>query len=311
MVKGIIYMYTSPSGKSYIGQTTNEKARKKLWNSSKYHYAGDKIDRARAKYGNNSFVYQVLFTKEFCSKEIAKFWLNVVESYYIQEYNTVEKGYNCEYGGGGNSNHSGAINHHHGGYKLSEETKKRIGLGGKAWMNTPEGKLKMSNARKGIHRKKGYRIEKKFKPVVQLSLSGEFLQEFASIRDASEYINIKNCHVNISNVCKGKRDTANGYRWMYSEDYYKYCVNKNITDVPERVQKMLRNIELKKEKNIIRPSFCKKIVQMDLESNVIHQFDSVKEAADFLKKSRTSISQCLNGKRKSAFGYKWKYLDCA
>ena len=30
-MKGIIYKYTSPSGKVYIGQTTNEKKRKRVF----------------------------------------------------------------------------------------------------------------------------------------------------------------------------------------------------------------------------------------------------------------------------------------
>lgn len=33
MVVGIIYRYISPSGKSYIGQTTNENIRREHWNT--------------------------------------------------------------------------------------------------------------------------------------------------------------------------------------------------------------------------------------------------------------------------------------
>jgi hypothetical protein len=77
MVRGIIYKYTSPSGKSYIGQTTNEELRRKLWNSSCYHYAGTKIDRARNKYKNTNFNYTILFEKNFSTKEIAIIWLNI------------------------------------------------------------------------------------------------------------------------------------------------------------------------------------------------------------------------------------------
>lgn len=65
MVRGIIYRYLSPSGKSYIGQTTNEKLRRRSWMSDKYHYAGAKIDRARAKYGSSSFLYEVLSEKYY------------------------------------------------------------------------------------------------------------------------------------------------------------------------------------------------------------------------------------------------------
>mgnify|MGYP002508894209 CR=1 FL=1 len=60
-MKGIIYKYTSPSGKVYIGQTTNEKKRKRVFlNENNEDYAGLKINNARKKYGPKSFKYEVL-----------------------------------------------------------------------------------------------------------------------------------------------------------------------------------------------------------------------------------------------------------
>lgn len=221
MFVGIIYRYTSPNGKSYIGQTINEKLRRKLWNSPRYHYAGDKIDRARAKYGKESFDYSILFKREFSTKEIASIWLNIAEQYFIQLYDSVNGGYNCEFGGGGNPNHTGAINHHHGGYKLSEETKRRIGEASRLRQNTPEGRAKMVEARIGRTKSRGYRIESKYKPVIQLTKEGVFIQEFASIRDAGEAVanNSKSLRANISAVCRGKRETADGYKWVFKENY--------------------------------------------------------------------------------------------
>ena len=60
---GIIYKYTSPSGKIYIGQTMNEKERRKKF-LGKSSYAGEKIDTARKIYGPSSFIYEVLETFE-------------------------------------------------------------------------------------------------------------------------------------------------------------------------------------------------------------------------------------------------------
>ena len=42
MVEGIIYRYISPSGKSYIGQTTSENVRREHWNTLG-PYVGRKI----------------------------------------------------------------------------------------------------------------------------------------------------------------------------------------------------------------------------------------------------------------------------
>ena len=221
MIRGIIYKYTSPNGKAYIGQTIQEEVRRKLWNSLRYHYAGEKIDRARAKYGYSSFTYELLFEKIFTTKEIALLWLNITEKYYIQLYDTVSNGYNCEYGGGGNAVHTGAINHHHGGYKLSEETRRRIGKASRLRQNTPEGRAKMVEARRGRTKSRGYRIEAKYKPIIQLTKEGVFIQEFASIRDAGEAVanNSKSLRANISAVCRGRRESAGGYKWVFKENY--------------------------------------------------------------------------------------------
>ena len=50
-MRGVIYKYTSPSGKVYIGQTLNEYMRKFMWKNVNHPYAGPYINRARTKYG--------------------------------------------------------------------------------------------------------------------------------------------------------------------------------------------------------------------------------------------------------------------
>lgn len=101
MIIGIIYKYTSPSGKSYIGQTTNESLRRKNWFNSKYHYAGRKIDRARKKYGRDKFSYEILVKNTYSSREIAIEDLNRLEIYYIGLYDSYRNGYNSTIGGDG------------------------------------------------------------------------------------------------------------------------------------------------------------------------------------------------------------------
>lgn len=50
--------------------------------------------------------------------------------------------------------------------------------------------------------------------VNQYDLSGNFVKEFNSCKDAEKYFN-KNSS-NISNCCKGRLKTAYGYKWKYS-----------------------------------------------------------------------------------------------
>lgn len=101
--QGIIYKYTSPSGKVYIGQTIDEDRRKYMheWNAnngiSGYFY------NAIRKYGFDSFEYQVLFSTASNNVNRLKYLLNTMESYYIRKYkaNNPQFGYNLTEGGEG------------------------------------------------------------------------------------------------------------------------------------------------------------------------------------------------------------------
>ena len=87
MIEGIIYRYISPSGKSYIGQTTNEVYRRRMWfGKGRYTGGRSKIDRARNQYSGI---------------EAATLDLNKWETYYIGYYDTYKNGYNSTLGGDG------------------------------------------------------------------------------------------------------------------------------------------------------------------------------------------------------------------
>ena len=49
----------------------------------------------------------------------------------------------------------------------------------------------------------------------------------------------------------------------------------------------------------------KKVIQLDLNDNVLNEFESMVQAEQETGVSRRNISSCCNGKRKSAGGYKW------
>lgn len=111
-----IYKYTSPSGKSYIGQTKN------LINRHKWHQ--DKNSNCRAlgyaikKYGIDAFILEVLEAR--LTLEVA----NIREEELIREHNTLSPaGYNLKRGG-----------HNHA---LLEETKQRISESNKGKHSRP------------------------------------------------------------------------------------------------------------------------------------------------------------------------------
>ena len=97
---GLIYMRTSPSGKSYIGQTIqSEQTRwnqhcRDAYNCSSPLYETI-LSKAIRKYGKNNFSVTIL------KDNIPKEELNQYEEYYIQLYNTYFNGYNSSFGGEG------------------------------------------------------------------------------------------------------------------------------------------------------------------------------------------------------------------
>lgn len=53
--------------------------------------------------------------------------------------------------------------------------------------------------------------------VVQLSMSGEYIATFASIKEASDALGIQRASISI--CCRKPNRTGKGYRWMYLSDY--------------------------------------------------------------------------------------------
>lgn len=53
------------------------------------------------------------------------------------------------------------------------------------------------------------RVAKRVKPVLQFDLNGNFIQEYPSIKQAAEALNIDNS--SIAKVCKNKYNQCGGY----------------------------------------------------------------------------------------------------
>lgn len=123
-----IYKITSPTNRSYIGQSINIIKRwgeyKRL--SCKYQ---DKLYKSFLKYGIENHKFEII---QKCSIEE----LNTLEEKYVLEFKCVEEGLNIRYGGGARG-------------KVSEETKNKLRIInlGKKW--SEESKLKQSLATRG------------------------------------------------------------------------------------------------------------------------------------------------------------------
>jgi hypothetical protein len=120
--------------------------------------------------------------------------------------------------------------------------------------------------------------------VRQYDTNGNFIKEYDTITNASKATGA--CISKITAVAKGKRKTAGGFVWKYSNDKGITFNHKNVT---------------------YKKPTTKPVLQCDLNGTVIKEFQSVAEAARENNLNRENIIACLKGRIKSAYGYKWNY----
>lgn len=98
-MRGVIYKYTSPSGKCYIWQTSQEEKRKYRFLNLKQFYGSAKIDNARRKYLPENFKYEILYEYQADNLQELRDILGKKEIEFITKYNSINEGYNHQEGG--------------------------------------------------------------------------------------------------------------------------------------------------------------------------------------------------------------------
>ena len=209
MIEGIIYRYISPSGKSYIGQTTNEVYRRRMWfGKGRYTGGRSKIDRARKKYGPENFMYEVLLRNQYSGIEAATLDLNKWETYYIGYYDTYKNGYNSTLGGDGSR-----------GYTQSVEALQKISKSLKGRKKPNGFGSRVSSSLKGIaksveHRKKLSESKKNSgHKILQYSLTEEYIKTWDNIDEVAKTLGVS--RESIAGCCRGKSKTAHKFIWKY------------------------------------------------------------------------------------------------
>ena len=115
---------------------------------------------------------------------------------------------------------------------------------------------------------------------------------------------------------------GDGKHYVNYELIYNYFQQgKNIKEIcnltnynVDTISKCLKNfgITTKEIYSHSRKDFKKAVIQLDKNTNqIINIFNSISEANQFLNKNRAdrNISRVCQGERKTAYGYKWKYLN--
>lgn len=139
--------------------------------------------------------------------------------------------------------------------------------------------------RNGYNENKGCVGGHNARAIVCLSLNGEFVQRYDSAADA-EKDGFNN--VNVLLCCKNKLQTCKKHMFMFEDEYNSNGAKKYIKPVSANKRK---------------------VVQCDLNGNLIARYDSVQEASEKSGANRTTLSSVLSQKYKSANGFIFVYEE--
>ena len=213
-----IYLFTFPNGKKYCGYTSKKPSRR--WGKTGHNY--DKCPAVRnaiTHYGWENVQKEVIFTSTNQDEAFAK-EIEVIAELDLQN---PEKGYNLDRGG----------RPHGSGDHLTEEGRKKLSEHSKAMWQNPEfrearlkelrsrkptpqcieaSRIATSKRRKGVPPTNTIAVEQLDKD------TGEKIAEYLSASAAARAVMGEDIGCgNILNVCKGKRQTAYGYKWRFRD----------------------------------------------------------------------------------------------
>lgn len=216
---GFIYKYTSPNGKSYVGQTTTSLFKRsgkrgKMYKGCKIFY------QAILKYGFENFTAEILGEFELNQ-------LNKKEKYYIEYYDTlIPNGYNIKTGGQDTSRKEKPIYAYnldgtfYKKYFNQNDARKEFGIDGSDITKCLDGKLHFVRG-KIWRREYTDSVEPVLtgkngaKPVIQIDpATKQIVNVYDSASSAARALGLSR-PTGISKCCNGKSKISAGYEWQF------------------------------------------------------------------------------------------------
>ena len=202
-----VYKHTSPSGKVYIGITSQNVI--KRWQNGRGYIQNPHFYAAIKKYGWDNIIHEILFTE--LSEENAK----DLEKELIKKYSSGGKCYNLTYGGeGGSLKEESKIKISNALKNPSKETGEKIGKWhrNKKVSDSTRKKISQHNLSRGQEWIKKISNAHK-KCVIQLDLLGNVIREWDCALSVKQELGIDNSAIGL--CASGKRNTAGGFKWKY------------------------------------------------------------------------------------------------
>lgn len=192
MKKYVVYCHILKNdGRKYVGITSQKP--EKRWHYGYGYKENTHIRNAIEKYGWNNFEHIILF-ENLTEEEAQQKEIELIEKWKLRDRT---KGFNICVGGGGTS---GVNKGRKKGFHLTEKTKEKLRIANIGKKQSNETILK--------------RTKQFIKSIDMLTIDGKYIKTFSSITEASKTTNTHRGH--ITEVCKGKRISANNYRWRYT-----------------------------------------------------------------------------------------------
>jgi hypothetical protein len=109
--------------------------------------------------------------------------------------------------------------------------------------------------------------------------------------------------VDINNCLKQRYKTSGKFQWLYKEQ----TILSKIEPVKPKMERTQEHSD-KIAKNKIGKGL-KPIIQVDMDGNIIKEWESQSQASVETNIPIACINLCLNGKSKTSGGYKWIYKN--
>jgi len=96
---------------------------------------------------------------------------------------------------------------------------------------------------------------------------------------------------------------------LYNDGFNQYQISEKLNVHFSTVYKYLKIGKSLGRIDKIINRHSKKILQYDLDMNLVKEYDSIREASNFFNVDESTISKALRGITKQTQGYKWKYKE--